>query len=280
MKFVCRYAIVRFAPYVETEEFANVGVVLLCPHAKYFGYKLIDRSIARVTAFFDELDVNVFRNARRDFGKELERIGGLIEHAFAGTNLQGPDLSFAGLAFDELAKPRDSIMYVSEPRTVLANDPAEQLADLFDRYVARTFATTRTYQERVIQKRIAAMLVSADLKRLYKEQDVGDVNYHARFPFVRLEDDEPVRAIKALHLAHEDASRLYDHGWEWVGRIRKLRQNNRLPSAVLFAVKGPEINTGPRYAAFSEVKTELERSEVQVIDDAREREIIQFARAA
>ena len=187
MKFVCRYAIVRFAPYVETEEFANVGVVLLCPHAKYFGYKLIDRSIARVTAFFDELDVNVFRNARRDFGKELERIGGLIEHAFAGTNLQGPDLSFAGLAFDELAKPRDSIMYVSEPRTVLANDPAEQLADLFDRYVARTFATTRTYQERVIQKRIAAMLVSADLKRLYKEQDVGDVNYHARFPFVRLE---------------------------------------------------------------------------------------------
>lgn len=173
MKFVCRYAIVRFAPYAETEEFANVGVVLICPHAKYFGYKLIDRSIARVTAFFDELDANVFRNARRDFGKELERIGGLIERAFAGTNLQGPDLSFASLAFDELAKPRDSIMYVSEPRTILTNDPAEQLADLFDRYVARTFATARTYQERVIQKRIAAMLVSADLKRLYKEQDIG-----------------------------------------------------------------------------------------------------------
>lgn len=31
MKYSCLYSIVRFAPYAETEEFANVGIVLTAP---------------------------------------------------------------------------------------------------------------------------------------------------------------------------------------------------------------------------------------------------------
>ena len=31
MKYACLYSIVRFAPFAETEEFANVGIVLTAP---------------------------------------------------------------------------------------------------------------------------------------------------------------------------------------------------------------------------------------------------------
>jgi hypothetical protein len=54
-KFACRYAVVQFVPYSETGEFANVGVVLICPETGYFGFQLQTRKYARVTAFFDEL---------------------------------------------------------------------------------------------------------------------------------------------------------------------------------------------------------------------------------
>ena len=35
-----QYAIVRFSPFVETEEFANVGVVMICPAEGKFLFKL------------------------------------------------------------------------------------------------------------------------------------------------------------------------------------------------------------------------------------------------
>ncbi|HVK54151.1 MAG TPA: DUF3037 domain-containing protein, partial [Burkholderiales bacterium] len=34
MNIACHYAIVRFLPFVETGEFANVGVVLFSPNAR------------------------------------------------------------------------------------------------------------------------------------------------------------------------------------------------------------------------------------------------------
>lgn len=62
-QFACRYAIVQFAPHVETGEFANVGVVLMCPQTGYFDFKLQTRKHKRVTDFFDELPRDVYLRA-------------------------------------------------------------------------------------------------------------------------------------------------------------------------------------------------------------------------
>ncbi len=48
----CMYAIVRFAPFVDTGEFANVGIILMAPTARYFGYNLMGKRHGRVTRFF------------------------------------------------------------------------------------------------------------------------------------------------------------------------------------------------------------------------------------
>ena len=57
MKTACHYAIVRFMPFVETEEFANVGVVLFAPQDRYFGFRLLGNRTSRITNFFEQMEV-------------------------------------------------------------------------------------------------------------------------------------------------------------------------------------------------------------------------------
>ncbi len=39
---VCKYSIIRFQPYPETEEFANIGIVLYATVSKRLEFKLLD----------------------------------------------------------------------------------------------------------------------------------------------------------------------------------------------------------------------------------------------
>ncbi len=62
-KIACQYVIVRFAPYVETGEFANVGILMMAPRHGYFGFKLETRRHGRITRFFEELEPKLYREA-------------------------------------------------------------------------------------------------------------------------------------------------------------------------------------------------------------------------
>jgi len=53
MKYSCLYSIVRFAPHAETEEFANVGIVLTAPAYGRMEYRLARRNWKRVNQFFE-----------------------------------------------------------------------------------------------------------------------------------------------------------------------------------------------------------------------------------
>ena len=82
MKLVaCRYAVVQFAPYRETGEFANAGVVLMCPETGYFGFKLQTRRTKRITDFFDELPRSYYVRAVKAMEDELQRVAGVVAHA-------------------------------------------------------------------------------------------------------------------------------------------------------------------------------------------------------
>jgi hypothetical protein len=278
MKHACRYAIIRFMPYVETGEFANVGIVLVSPTARFFGYRMLDR-VRRVTAFFDELDPNIFRKARKTYLDEMLRIGTSIENAFYDAS-NGPSANYVKFAFSELVKPRQAIMYADAERVILTDDPAEKLADLFDHYVGRVFAT-KAYQEREVEKGIQRILKAAELTSLFKQQVlIGDDTYRARLPFVRLDEQgQAVRAIKPLFLAHDDPSRLYDHGWDWLGKVRKLRRDGKLTGEVMFAVRRPDEAFGARASAFADVTQDLAREDyIQVVPETDERNILTFAR--
>lgn len=275
MKFACLYAIVRFLPYTETGEFANVGVVLACPQTGYFDFRLLNR-VRRITAFFEELDANVYRSARKSFERELASAKAAID----ADNLPP---SAAGVAFTrlfgELVRPRESMIRFDQTRVVLTEAPAEKLEQLFGHYVGRNFAT-KEYQEAAVQRHVMGALRAAHLTTHFRDAMIGDEAYHAKFPLVKFDLSGMIdRVIKPLHLAHDDAVNLYDHGWEWLGKIKKLKRDGFLDAPVLLAVNRPSETTGPRADAYEDVVRELQDLDgatvVQYTDDTA---VLNFAR--
>ncbi|CAG9164505.1 DUF3037 domain-containing protein [Cupriavidus pampae] len=252
MKYACQYAIIRFRPYVETEEFANVGVVLACPKTGYFDYQLLPR-VRRIKAFFEELDASVYRTAREAMRAELARIKELFERS-------GGTVPLATRLFEELVRPRESMIRFAEVRVILTESPAEELGRVYEHVVGRSFAT-KVYQEQIIEKHIKGMLRAADLSALFKSRKLGNDAYHATFPLVRVDrDDVPVQAIKPLHLAHDDASAIFDHGWEWLGKVKRLHSEGLLPKQVMFAVNAPAADDALLARTYTDVISELSRA--------------------
>ena len=271
-KYACQYAIVRFLPYLETGEFANVGVVMLCPDAGFFEFKLLNR-VRRITAFFEELDAGIYRRAANDFKLELNRIRNWLAH-----QQDAMDVVLAQHLFSELTRPREAMMRFEGVRVVLADDPAQQFDELFGHYVDRNFAT-KAYQEQLLEKNVRRVLVDAKLDKQFRPETLGDTaGYHTRFPFVHREAGRAVKAIKPLHLAHEDPAQIYDHGWAWLGRVEKLRTLGFLPEQMLFAVQEPAEVGSERFKICQEIIAKIAANGVQVIPTEQTQKIVEFAR--
>lgn len=271
-RFACQYAIVRFLPYLETGEFANVGVVMLCPEAGLFEFRLM-RHVRRITAFFEELDAGIYRRAANDFRQELKRICKWLEER------QGEvmDVELARHLFAELTRPREALMRFDGVRVVLAEDPVAQFEELFGHYVERNFAT-KAYQEQLLEKHVRKVLADAKLDKQYRPETLGDTAaYHARLPFVHREQGRAVKAIKPLHLAHEDPAQIYDHGWAWLGKMNKLRALKQLPDQVLFPVQGPAETDGKRFEMYQEITQKMADHGLSVIPNQQAQKIIEFA---
>lgn len=278
MKFVCQYAIVRFLPYAETGEFANVGIVLVCAQTGFFDFRLL-RQVRRISAFFEELDTSIFRSVKKSFNAELERIKTMLAPNMAKNEaLAQVDKELFNRLFAEIVRPREAMIRFDDPRVTLTDSPREKLNELFEYYVSRNFATKK-YQEQLIERHVSQTLKQADLKKLYVSEVLGSNAYQVRFPLVKMLNGRPQRVIKPLHLAHDDPTSLYDHGWDWVGKIHKLKREKILPNSVLFAVNTPNEDSIERYAAFTEIKGLLEDHEVSVIRYDQTDELLKFAHA-
>ncbi len=276
MKTACHYAIVRFLPFVETGEFANVGVVMFAPNARYFGFQLLGNRHARVTNFFEQLDAKVFRTSMRTFLDELQRIDAMLKQMGTDRRFKELDRDGAIRLWGEVIKPRETMLRFSESRLVLADDPRAKLPALFQYYVERNFAT-REYQEQILERGVRGWLREAKLAERFHAGRVGNDEYHAQFPFVAGPDDKPEKIIKPLNLAHADAAHIIDHGGQWIVRINALKKRGLLPTKVLFTVDGPEDET-PRGKARREVVGELGETGVIVAPYGQSQPIIEFAR--
>jgi hypothetical protein len=275
---VCNYAIARFRPYRETSEFVIVGVVLVCPQVNYFGYLFETRKYKRVTDFFPELDVDVFRAGMSGFLKELARFAGR-EHEAQLQQLVLREEAHATIGrFRELVRPRESLFHFGDTGTVLAADPRVKLQELFQYYIKRQFARDREYQEVIMRRHLADFLRKNELDRFYKtDHRVGDESYHVILPFVHLEGRVVRKAIKPLHLDKEGPTDIYRHGDAWISTVKRLRNINRLPKEFLFTVKEPKAQP-KRISAAHEICRELQSLDTLTIPFSETNRILDFAR--
>ncbi|WP_143871538.1 DUF3037 domain-containing protein [Catenovulum sediminis] len=127
---LCMYAVVRFMPFAETREFANVGVVVIAPKLGLYDFKLAPKSFKRVNQFFDDLDGVVYRHAIEGFESELTRIRQyLVDHHVYGQNLVD--------YFKEITRTRESVLHFGEVGTLLTTDIKVATEQLYQRFIGR-----------------------------------------------------------------------------------------------------------------------------------------------
>jgi hypothetical protein len=274
-KLACQYAIVQFMPFIETGEFANIGVVMMEPKEGYFGYKLQTKRVKRITQFFEDLDANVFRNATNELKVELDRVHNTLKAHGFDRRLKTNNVGFATGLFAEVLRPRETIIRFSQPRAVLADNPKEALKQLYDFYVERDFVT-KEYRETVLEKGVRNLLLNAQVAQSFHKERIGDSEFGVQFPFVEFDNQLPIKIIKPLNLGQVDSTRILEHGGKWEFRIRELKKRNVFPEQALFAVEGP---TGDRRRenAYDEVVEMLTGTGVTVLPFTERNQIVKFA---
>lgn len=266
------YAIIRFQPHVETEEFANIGIVLVAPRLGYLDFRLETKRLARLTGFFDSVEAATIRAVLKNYDAELSRIRNSAGHIGDGqTRFEFELNDNAEHLFHALTKDREGIIRFSDVRFAMTESPKDKLAELFDYYVRRNFATS-IYREGLLEREVRNILKLRDLDRNFRRSSFNDGVYSATFPFVEFSDDKAVKILKPIYLGQEDSSRILDHGNKWLFTVNRLKQ--LLPTDIVFAVQGP-TGQSPRQRAFQETIELFKASDIHVVDATKERDLIQ-----
>ena len=121
---VCNYSILRFRPYVETEEFVNVGVLVVCQQPCLLHFVTEEQMPARAKALFPRQNEETFSTALESLRLEMAR-------AKAGAY----DPKSVLMAFNETVRIRESVFRFSEVRTKLTLNPHQLAEELFKLYV-------------------------------------------------------------------------------------------------------------------------------------------------
>jgi Protein of unknown function (DUF3037) len=271
----CQYAIIRFLPYAETGEFANVGVLLACPDTGFFKARLMPvKRTGRITGFFEQLDKRVYREALGYLNGEINRL-----HEWVTANLTLNGNGVVQQAFSGLVRPRQSLVRFGDARVIMADDPEGMLAKLFARFVERDFAD-KEYHERIMERSVRNVLTRANLREFFVADDIGNEDLHIHIPFVHMQNGRQKLAIKPLDLAKEEANKVFDFGGHWVDRVRRLKKHALMPDQMLFAVRMPAETEQRTRKAADEIVSELKQEGTQVVWASDNNAIAAFAEPA
>ena len=239
------YALVRFRPFAETEEFANVGVLVCCPELNFIDYRMIAPQVNRVPQFFDRFDKTQYKAIITDFAKVLKN---LVEQ---GRNTDSKDKRYL---FEAFVHPREAVITLSNYRVVMSENPRNELNRLFEHYVRQNF-DAKISAEQQAEKAIKAII--KDTGRIFIPKRIGDGEMSVAFPFVNSQAEKLHKVIKPLFLGQEKIQSVYEHGDVWVGKVRRIRHH--LPAQTLFTING---NTHKK--AIEEITHELQQQDIIV----------------
>ena len=251
---VCKYSIICFQPFVETGEFANIGIVLYVPNSKQLLFKLLStKECGRITEFFKPLKREVYTETIQIIRTELERIQKLA------TEISKLEIDL----FDELIRPREGIIRFQPNRVLFSTNCDETLEELFGHYVRRSFAHKEEHEEEM-RKRVRALLKEHSMDESFKEGLIGDeTKYSVRLPFISQQREA---AIKPIHFTHPDSNKLIEHGLSWLGKVQQLDRYGFIkPDKVMFVYRPPETKRGVLFEAFSDISKQIQEAGVLMI---------------
>ncbi|MGF1751045.1 DUF3037 domain-containing protein [Vibrio cionasavignyae] len=268
MKVAVHYSIIRFMPFSETQEFANVGVLAFVPKTGYVNFKIAPKRFKRVSDFFEDIEGNLYKQAISTFEEELHSV-----QQFA-RRLKGQDLVNMML---EITREREGLMTFADPGIMISENPDAALTELFEVYIGRNFKEVKEYREQQMVKALRRELTTAiDIKYQEKRLDAGYGFF--KLPLVTV-DNNDIKAIKPLAFDQHTPLMLADHGERWISRIKHLiRAKTIKHENFLFALEKPTRNTDEFQTAYEVVTQEMKELGVQIQDFENRNSIFTFAK--
>lgn len=265
----CLYSIVRYAPFAETEEFVNIGIVMCVPKRREFHFKLTKSNNSRVRHFFR--DDSVFPYARDAVHKELMFAQGVIRDIH--------DPYKVADFFNTFIAPRESIFFFSPPRVVLSENPSQELTDIYNKFINHS-EYTKERKENILTRELKDRLNRYDdLRNLFKKEKIEGELSKFTLPFVAKQKEEIVCVIKPLAFAQQAASGMIEHCDSWVARITRAASENILNvRKVLFTVYVKEDLSQLESKAFDEIQKTLVERNICHVWHNDEKSIVDFAR--
>ncbi|MCQ9087401.1 DUF3037 domain-containing protein [Vibrio alginolyticus] len=267
MKTVCHFHVIRFMPFFETGEFANVGVVMYSPATGFFDYRLAPSNFGRVKSFFKELDNDLYKLILSSIESEFEYIKELVE-------LERNDISNI---MNELTRPRDGMILYSNKRSVLTTNPEQALENEYLLNVGRVFASRVDFEQKMaseIRNWIKPSIVGAK----YKRQKLNTQFYEFELPLVAQVAEE-IKAIKPLAFKQKNALLASDHVNTWIGRAKNLIKAGTVQSHnLLFAMQPPEGKHDDIVNIYGDARHELNLNCIPCIEYDDKVRLIEFAK--
>ncbi|MGR6863419.1 DUF3037 domain-containing protein [Aliivibrio salmonicida] len=266
MKVALQFAIVRFMPFAETSEFANVGILAFAPKIGFVSYKLAPARFKRVSDFFDDLEGQLYKQAIANFEDELNYIQNFAK------NISGNEL--VGL-MTELTRTREGLMTFGETGAMLTDDCNFAVEQLFGRYIGRDFKDAKEYREQQMVKALRQELKILTIR--YKEQSLDTGFSQFKLPLVAKEANI-TKAIKPLAFDQSTPLALVDHGDRWISRVKHLLQAKALnEDDFLFTIEKPRSKKEEFLVAFDTVYIGMKELGVKVLPYKNSIEILKFA---
>ena len=124
-KYLYEYAVIRVLPFVEREEFINVGIILFCKEEKYIRV-LFTLNEAKLRSLSNDLDLEQIKLNLQSF----EKIAMGTENCGPIGQLDVPS------RFRWLTAVRSSVIQTSRPHPGLSNNLDQTAQRLFDELVS------------------------------------------------------------------------------------------------------------------------------------------------
>lgn len=124
------YSIIRFCPYVETEEFINTGIVALNIETGEFDFSISTRNNSRISSFFNDLNKDYYSLWSKGIKSELGNLKNEIETMELFVNPVD--------VFNRITSPAEDIVQFSNTRVTLVDGNIslnEVIENLYKRYV-------------------------------------------------------------------------------------------------------------------------------------------------
>ncbi|WP_237884648.1 DUF3037 domain-containing protein [Pseudomonas sp. PGPR40] len=264
MKYTCLYSIVRFAPFAETEEFANVGIVLSAPAIGRMEYRLARKNLKRVNHFFE--CSNLFAKAMEIAQNELDNVRLMTTEAQESQIVNH---------FRFLTEPKESLIRFSPMRSILVENFDAALGTLYSRYIERQ-GIGRDRREENMVREIRTLFSEASIRNFRDDTLIGDLT-KLHLPLVHR--NEIVAAIKPLAFDQAEPSAILDHCDQWLMKFVRAEQEGIIQlKNVLIPITTPAENESPRHRKAVQVaKTSIQERGLQLVDFQATQAIAAFA---